>query len=257
MCKWIKGGLPALITVVFASLLAGEAMAAGSADARAVELGVDKVVSIARGGRLYDKWYKMVDKSPPGVRHEDYPAAGKYAAKTATTWRCKECHGWDGLGKDGAYAGGKHYTGIKGVKQAVGRDPGQLVTMLEGHGYGGLMSRTDLMDLANFLSIGQLDMDAVIDRKSKTVKGADTRTGAIYYQTLCAQCHGATGITKDMPILGKVANSNPWETLHKILNGQPAEEMPALRALNRQVALDILAYLQTLPKHGEGHHHHH
>lgn len=42
--------------------------------------------------------------------------------------------------------------------------------------------------------------------------------------------------------------SNPWEVLHKILNGQPAEQMPALRTLDRQIAVDLMAHLATLPK---------
>jgi thiosulfate dehydrogenase len=40
---------------------------------------------------------------------------------------------------------------------------------------------------------------------------------------------------------------NPWEVMHKILNGQPGESMPALRALDRQIVVDIMAHLSTLP----------
>ena len=64
-----------------------------------------------------------------------------------------------------------------------------------------------------------------------------------------AACHGLDGKAEDeAPPLGKLSNKNPWETMHKILNGQPGEEMPALRALDKQITVDILAYLQTLPK---------
>jgi thiosulfate dehydrogenase len=31
------------------------------------------------------------------------------------------------------------------------------------------------------------------------------------------------------------------------MNGQPGEEMPALRAIDHQVAADVLAYMATLP----------
>jgi hypothetical protein len=34
----------------------------------------------------------------------------------------------------------------------------------------------------------------------------------------------------------------------KVLNGQPKEPMPALRALDRQIVTDIVAHLQTLPR---------
>ena len=50
-----------------------------------------------------------------------------------------------------------------------------------------------------------------------------------------------------MEPLGKLMG-NPWEIMHKILFGQPAEEMPALNALDHRIAADIMAYLATLPK---------
>jgi thiosulfate dehydrogenase len=83
----------------------------------------------------------------------------------------------------------------------------------------------------------------------KSVNG-DTAKGAAYYNTLCAGCHGKNGEKpKDLKkTLGKIVSDNPWEGLHKILNGQPDEAMPALRALPIEVAVDTLAYTATLPK---------
>ena len=46
------------------------------------------------------------------------------------------------------------------------------------------------MDL-RFVSQGQIDMDAYIDRASKAPKG-DAAKGAAYYNTICAGCHGRT-----------------------------------------------------------------
>ena len=46
--------------------------------------------------------------------------------------------------------------------------------------------------------------------------------------------------------LGQFARGNPWATLHRILNGHPDEEMPALRVLEPEILADILAYVQTL-----------
>jgi len=48
------------------------------------------------------------------------------------------------------------------------------------------------------------------------------------------------------PPLGSVADNGP-EMLHKVLNGQPGEAMPALRALDPQIAADIAVYLTRLP----------
>jgi len=36
--------------------------------------------------------------------------------------------------------------------------------------------------------------------------------------------------------------------MHKIVNGQPDEKMPALRAFGMQPVLDIMAHVATLPK---------
>ena len=41
---------------------------------------------------------------------------------------------------------------------------------------------------------------------------------------------------------------NGYEMMHKVLNGQPAEAMPALRALDHQIAADIAVHLTSLPK---------
>jgi len=72
---------------------------------------------IARGGQLYDDWMAVLEHS-----------IGKKKGKT--TWRCKECHGWDYMGEDGAYGKGGHYTGIKGLRRAVGMDVDELISII-------------------------------------------------------------------------------------------------------------------------------
>ena len=104
----------------------------------------------ARGGKLYDKWYAVVGADAPGTSHPLYPADKKYAQKPKSNWRCKECHGWDYMGADGAYKSGKHASGIKGINKAVGRDMGEIIALLkdEKHGYGDKLGDADLKDLA-------------------------------------------------------------------------------------------------------------
>jgi thiosulfate dehydrogenase len=207
--------------------------------------------SYMRGGKLYDKWYKVIGVDAPKASHPLYPSDKKYADKPKSNWRCKECHGWDYMGKDGAYASGKHSTGIMGVAGMKGADPAKVVAVLKGaeHGYGDKLSDEDVMDLANFITQGQTDMDQYIDRASKMAKGGDAARGAAYYNTVCANCHAVDGTKpKDM---GKSLGSqmgNPWEVMHKIVNGQPDEKMPALRAFGMQPVLDIMAHVATLPK---------
>jgi thiosulfate dehydrogenase len=206
--------------------------------------------SKARGGRLYDKWYAVVGEDKPSTSHPLYPADKKYADDPGANWRCKECHGWDYLGAAGAYQTGKHASGIQGINTAAGRDTAEIVALLkdEEHGYGERLTESDLQDLAMFVSAGQLDMDAYIDRATKQPRGGDPERGAAYFNTICANCHGKEGkLPKGMkPFAAQMGN--PWEVMHKILNGQPDEEMPALRALDRQVIVDIMSYMVTLPE---------
>ena len=207
--------------------------------------------SIARGGRLYDKWFKESKQAnTPQVVNPNSPDRGKYKGNKAADWRCKECHGWDYLGNRGAYASGKHFTGIKGIEGMAGADPAKIIVVLKNETHAmqqtGL-TENDFHDLAVFVSKGQVKSVYFIDSKSKVVQG-DTDAGQGYYETVCANCHGLDGKADDLiPPMGKLANDNPWEVLHKVINGQPNEEMPALIAFDIQVAIDVLAYLQRLP----------
>ncbi|MCK5663259.1 MAG: c-type cytochrome [Thiotrichaceae bacterium] len=209
----------------------------------------EEVSSIARGGQLYDKWFKVIGAEKPKDTHPAWPASNT-KKKGNATHRCKACHGWDLMGKDGAYASGSYKTGIKGLKNMQGAPNSKVIATMKDstHGFAGKMSDEDFTDLANFVTKGQIDIDTVIDRKSKMAKG-DKGQGEKYFNTVCAGCHAKTGLMpKDMPALGGLANKNPWEIIQKILNGQPDEKMPAMRAFDLQVAVDILAHLQTLPK---------
>lgn len=207
--------------------------------------------SVARGGKLYDKWFKTNSTTPPIIPNPAYPDNGKYKGKKSSDWRCKECHGWDYLGKDGAYSSGKHFTGINGILNIQSLDPAKLRQVLQdkNHHYSNNMLKdTDIKDISSFVQNGMINMEQYINRDNNTAIG-DINAGRSYYQTVCAGCHGLDGrYEDDMPPLGKLSNKNPWETLHKIRNGQPDSEMPALIAFDIQVSVDILAYIQTLPK---------
>ena len=234
----ISGGL-AWIAPVLISL-------AISVDAFAAEI----ESNLARGGRLYDKWFAEIEADVPTGAHPSYPAEGKYYGKKGSDHRCKECHGWDYLGKDGAYAKGKHFTGIEGIDGMAGSDVAAIIAVLKDktHGFGDKMGEQDLSDLALFVKQGQLDFDRYIDRQSKSPQG-DKEKGEAYYNTICARCHGEDGRQpKEMDkSLGKQMG-NPWEVMHKIQNGQPDSSMPALRALDIQITVDIMAHMATLPK---------
>ncbi len=206
--------------------------------------------SISRGGHLYDNWYKEVGVRPPERAHPAYPKDKAFAKNARVTWRCRECHGWDYKGRDGAYSEGRHHTGIKGILGMAGAEADRIIAVLKDdtHQYGDLLNEEDLRDLANFISEGLVDMDKYIDRASRQAKGYGNRR-KVYYETICANCHGKDGLQagRHLAPLGKTTNQNPWKALHTILNGHPGEQMPALRALDIDVVVDLLAYVQSLP----------
>jgi len=205
---------------------------------------------LAEGARMYDKWYKVIKADKPTVSHPAYPSDKKYAKKPAANWRCKECHGWDTLGKDGAYSGGKHFSGIDGIDGMRGADTAKIVAVLkdDNHQYGDKMNAADLGKVAAFVSRGQTDYSLYIDSASKKLKGGDAAKGAAYFNTICSNCHGVDGtLPKDMGKTLAKQMGNPWEVMHKIINGQPGEQMPALRALDPQIVVDIMAHISTLP----------
>lgn len=209
--------------------------------------------SISRGGQLYDKWWAVIEADEPQITHSAYPADGK--KKGSTTWRCKECHGWDYKGVDGAYSKGSHRTGITGIRAMAGVDPDRIheILMDETHGFTDeMISHSAMRKIAFFVSLGQIDMDRYIDRATKKAHGNPGR-GAQFFQTICANCHGFDG--KEMNFgdenepeyVGTVAQHNPWEALHKIRFGQPGVGMVSLSVLDVQEQVDILSYIQTLP----------
>ena len=217
--------------------------------ALAVEEGIE--YSIAKGGRLYDKWFRESSMDTPKMANPSYPEGGNYRGKKGADWRCKECHGWDYRGAEGAYSKGKHATGIKGIRASSSFSAEKVAALLRdaNHGYSReMIGDEDVRHLTNFIRSGMVDTERYIDDASKKVVG-DSGKGGDYYQTLCASCHGLDGRAEETPPLGQLTNKNPWEVLHKIRNGQPAEEMPAYRALDIQITLDIMAYMQEqLPK---------
>ncbi|MDP3190827.1 cytochrome c [Rhodoferax sp.] len=208
---------------------------------------INLAASIANGGRLYDDWQVHTGGQRQALPHPAYPPTAYYANAASETWRCKECHGWDYKGHQGQYARGKHATGIKGVRALVGVEPDKIIATLNSrsHLYGAVLKHRDLQDLANFVSYGQIDMDALIDGRTGLSRG-DAARGAAHYRTMCAGCHGLEGAFVAKRHVGRVTREDPWHSLHNMLNGHPDDTMPALREIDPKVISDILAHMQTL-----------
>lgn len=209
---------------------------------------VNLAASIANGGRLYDDWQAQAAGQRQALPHPAYPRKAYYADIAALTWRCKECHGWDYKGNQGQFANGHHATGIKGIRAMVGVDPERIMAILRNgsHLYGAVLKYRDLQDLANFVSHGQVDMDAMIDPRGRLSRGDATR-GAAHYRSICAGCHGLEGRSIAKRHVGRVAKEDPWASLHAMLNGHPDDTMPALREIDQKTIMDILAHIQALP----------
>lgn len=228
---------------------------------------------VARGGRGYDKFWIEYDVDSPDTRHASYPVEGN--AKPSDTWRCKECHGWDYLGKQGAYGTGSHSTGIGGILNSQDQSVTAILDVLSSdtHGYDAVLPVEALQQIALFVSEGQIDMRPIINYENKSVSG-NTMQGKTTFSNICADCHGNDGKEfnfshdADEPeFVGTVASDNPWETLHKIRNGHPGAFvnhmtgrhterrgmgttfMPPMRTeLTIAEQSNLLTYLQTLPE---------
>ena len=234
-----------------AVLMAGAQAPATAAEAQKVQSQEDQalVASIAAGGRIYDNWMRELALRAPKTVHPLYPASGQYANDPVESWRCVSCHGWDYLGDNGAFNTGADYTGIKGVSGMIGSKPADVIAVLKDdkHGYGELLDDQALTDVANFVVKGLVPMDSVIDRASRRVM-IEPIAQSTHFSTICVNCHGADGRSMDsIPPLGDAARENPWKALHKMLNGHPGDDMPALRAFDVRTVLSTLSFVQNLP----------
>ena len=211
-----------------------------------------------RGGLLYDKWWTVNGATAPTGNHPLYPAAGQKSG--ADTWRCKECHGWDNKGKDGAYSSGSHFTGLNGVYEARNRNSAHIFGKITKHNL--TLSEQDIWDLSKFIKEALVEMDKYINftgAKKKSAAGDATLGKALFENTgtgggQCIMCHGADGTAIKFDggtlAVGDVANDNPWEILHKIRIGHPGSSMPSAvkNGLSITDQINILTHAQTLTK---------
>lgn len=232
-------------------------------------LGRDSVVN---GGLLYDKWWIVSSNTTePTSEHGLWPASNT-TITGSDTWRCKECHGWDYRGRDGAYANGRHASGIAGI---ISTASASMTMLTADNVYSFLKSNTDhgfansfftdseYYDLTKFIMTMRTEASAqqasfnFINDTTKLALGADNDNGQLLYEgdASCAACHGADGKLIDFgeeEFVHDIALDNPWEFIHKIRFGQPGSSPPmgdlyAQGATVREMsaAVDILGYSQT------------
>ncbi len=212
-----------------------------------------------RGGSMYDKWWAVAGLDAPIDDHPFWSTQATNTRSGADTWRCKECHGWDYKGVDGAYGSGSHMTGFAGLFDTTISAQEAFDAIKTDHGYDGSgLSDDDIWDLAKFVLEGQIDTDDILDANNAFI--GDVGNGQTLYDdgvganVACAVCHGADGLTinfktpPDEEFIGGLADGNPWEFQHKVRFGHPGTGMPASFAVgtNQDVA-DVGTYSQTLP----------
>jgi mono/diheme cytochrome c family protein len=214
-----------------------------------------KQANLKNGAQLYDNWMEITHLKPSG-NHPLYPQESKKAGKS--TWRCKECHGWDYIGNNGRYSKGSHFTGITGTFHLQKENPeavyGSMTNKNTKHDFSEYLTESEIWDLVKFIREGQIAIETVIDNQGKG-KGSSTH-GKVLYEAHCSDCHGSDGNGIDFKNkkegvqgVGLLASGNPQESIHKIRWGHPGSDMPSMIAdsnLSEQDVIDILTYSQLL-----------
>jgi thiosulfate dehydrogenase len=153
-----------------------------------------------RGGRLYDMWWVVISPDEAEAHMAEGPSADQPLWKTQTTntrtgtdtWRCKECHGWDYRGVEGAYGSGSHKTGFAGIFGSRSKSASEILAALKGstnsdHDFSKAMDEQSLVDLALFVSQAQIMAEPGMPTRRLAVM---RRRGKTQYEKVCVNCHG-------------------------------------------------------------------
>jgi thiosulfate dehydrogenase len=255
-------------SLAFSGCVASEVSTTKEADNNPILLMID-------GGKLYDAWW-LEDKGAgePKTDNSLWKLQTTNHRKGSDTWRCKECHGWDYKGKDGAYGAGSHKTGFPGILGSNYMSVEELEAILKGstnpdHDFSSVISDDAIHKIAVFIRTGLIDLKYYIDYSTKKPLQATIENGReVYVRTKCSHCHGENGDlaapSKD-EFLGTIANDNPWEFIHKSRFGSAGVVMPALKiklpvdekrdkmpsgvksGYDMQDMLDLLEFCRSLP----------
>lgn len=219
---------------------------------------------IPRGAALYDKWFAVIGTDPSvSVPVGNMPIWSRQVTNSRSgsdTWRCTTCHGWDYLGKDGAYSTGSNFTGFPGLINASLTMPKEkILEQLSGvrdpqHDFSPYLSSEDLDALAVFIKQGMIDDAKFIDPVTLKTIGANSEDGKTLYSASCSTCHGSDGKSLKMRFegqdvgLGLIAVQDPWRFLHKTRFGTPGTKMVIGYELGwtPQDGRDVLLYLQNV-----------
>jgi len=202
------------------------------------------------GARMYDHVLNYVS-----ANQTDYP-------NTYTNfYRCKSCHGWDLLGRNGVlinktssatypvvadvnlYTWAKQHS-IKEIFNAVKNVGGRKKSTATSYNgtmpdYSVILTDAQIWDIVKFLketshNVGDfydMSTSGVYPTGTKTFsnigKGGSAANGLTVYNSKCKSCHGANGTTIDIycqgTTLGDMFRNDPHEIQHKAPWGMPTD----------------------------------
>ena len=189
--------------------------------------------AMARGARLYDKWFAENKAAKPAADHPAYPVkGGKYGKDDVVALQGMPRLGLQGQGRRLRQGRPRHRhqghqrrggQGSGGHRRGAARqDPRLYRSAVERQG----------RERSGAVRVQGTGQPRQVRRRRPTRPRATAPRARPTSTRLCAGCHGIDGKKiKDGPPLGSVAD-NGAEMMHKVLNGQPGEAMPALRALD-------------------------
>lgn len=200
------------------------------------------------GAKMYDHVLNYIN-----ANQTDYP-------NTYTNfYRCKSCHGWDLLGKNGVlidkassatypvvanenlYKWSKEHS-ISEIFNAVKNTGGRKISSSTVYNatmpdYGVILTDAQIWDIVKFLKSTAHDVNdfytltttGVYPTGTKTFsnigKNGDGTAGLVTYNANCKSCHGADGKAIDIYcqglFLGEMFRSDPHEVQHKAIWGMP------------------------------------
>jgi mono/diheme cytochrome c family protein len=213
-------------------------LAAAPTRAASPSVPLSDTASVARGARLYEDWAHESHEREEVLPNPEFKTK-RVRVDPPDTWRCVTCHGWDYKGMHG----------FPGIRKREGAKPEEVVALLKTppHRFGELISEKDLVDLANFVTHGQVDMEPLI-LSARELGPSGAAAFENIFATTCANCHGLDGgRQRGVPQIGETARKQPSKVLHVVLNGHAGGNMPALRAFGTSMAVGMLAYARTLP----------
>ena len=218
------------------------------------------------GGRLYDHFMVQLSITDTAMtNHADF-------------FRCKQCHGWDLRGSEGAYinraaqatrpevAKNDLYVfaqshNIREIFDAVKHSGGRSKSVNTSYtasmpDYGLILTDAEIWQITKFLKNDALNTFNLYNITTSGYYPTGTRTfsnigkngdavaGKTIFASDCAGCHGANGTTIALDgasaYIGDFMRSSPYEFQHKARCGQPGTAMLTFIDNDESVIKDLL-----------------